>query len=338
MINISQLILLAQRIKDNTAVAHFEWVTTESHLSKKMNELKLSQFPLLVVVTPSYNVDAQNSDNVKDISQMLFFVLKRNQYQGANPASEAADADQTLAIVQQIKTFLLNGFPNVRDCIFPSAMEPNSINIDPEWNYLGCDGWSLSFQIKGEWLMPPQIESHTLRWSSRKCVKQQTENLLLWERPVCVTADPAIELAWTEPQCVKLLKENILSWSEKVCVTDFFFIHTAQINSQPLPETDLDPYQVGFTIGFYPNDIQGNAVGLQAWHKYNDGAWQYNPATPDAWGAGYVYFWQSPVNQPNQPWPAGNISFKFRIQKSIDGTTYSDEVILENALTIIHLP
>lgn len=148
MINISQLLTLAQRIKDSTDISHYMWVSTESHLSKKIAECKASQFPLLVVVTPSYNVEAENNENVKDISQMLFFVLKRSQYQGATPASEAADADHTLAIVQQIKTYLLNGFPGVTDCIFPSAMEPNSISIDPEWNYLGCDGWSMSFLMK----------------------------------------------------------------------------------------------------------------------------------------------------------------------------------------------
>ena len=148
MITISNLITLAQRIQAATAINHFEWVTTESHLTKKLQSLKASQFPLLVVVTPSYAVDGIDPDSTKDISQMLFFVLKRNQAQGATPATEAADADETLAIVNQIKTYLLNGFPGVSDCIFPDAIEPNSINIDPEWNYLGCDGWSISFQIK----------------------------------------------------------------------------------------------------------------------------------------------------------------------------------------------
>ncbi len=148
-INITQLKQLAQRIVDNTDAAHYEWVTTESHLAKKMQSLKASQFPLLVMVTPSYNVDAQDSDSVKDISQMLLFVLMRNEFQGNKPEIEAAYADQTLAIIETIQQHLLNGFPSAGDdCIFPAATEPGSFNIDPEWNYLGCDGWSMTFQIK----------------------------------------------------------------------------------------------------------------------------------------------------------------------------------------------
>jgi len=148
MININELITLAQRIKEHTEIAHYEWVTTESHLSKKIQALKVSQFPLLVVVTPSYSVEALDNDCAQDINQMLFFVLKRNLAQVATPESEVADADETLAIVNKIKKYLLNGFPGVEDCIFPACVEPNSLNIDPEWNYLGCDGWSISFQIK----------------------------------------------------------------------------------------------------------------------------------------------------------------------------------------------
>jgi len=148
-INIAQLKTLAQIIADNTDARHYEWVTTESHLSKKMTELKASQFPLLVVVTPSYNIDAQDHDSAKDISQMLFFVLMRNDFQGNKPTIEATNADTTLEIVNKIQEYLLNGFPDhPDDCIFPSALDPGSINIDPEWNYLGCDGWSISFQIK----------------------------------------------------------------------------------------------------------------------------------------------------------------------------------------------
>lgn len=146
--NISQLISLATLIKQHTGITHFEWVTTESQLSKKMGDLKATHFPLLVVVTPSYGTDARDHDNVRDIPQMLFFVLKRNMLQSATGASEIADADETLAITRQIKNYLISGFPGQFDCIIPAAIEPNSFNIEPEWNYLGCDGWSISFQMK----------------------------------------------------------------------------------------------------------------------------------------------------------------------------------------------
>jgi len=148
MINISQLLTLAQRIQDTTGVAHHIWVTTESELSKHINGIRGDQFPLLVVVTPSYDADAINADNVMDVNQMIFFVLKRDKFQSANQANNIADMDATLEIVTAIKNFLLNGFPDFQDCTLVNGVAPDSFHIDPEFNYLGCNGWSMSFQIK----------------------------------------------------------------------------------------------------------------------------------------------------------------------------------------------
>jgi len=107
MINISQLLSLAQRIEDSTDVAHHIWVTTESGLSTHMNGLKGDQFPLLVVVTPSYDGDAADADNARDVNQMLFFVLKRDLFQGKKESNEVSDMDATLAIVNDIKNYML---------------------------------------------------------------------------------------------------------------------------------------------------------------------------------------------------------------------------------------
>ena len=148
MINITQLKQLAQRIIDNTDAVHYEWITTESELSKKMHKLSASQFPLLVVVTPSYDAKATDEDNAWDINHLLFFVLKRDQFQGANETNNAADMDQTLAIIKDIKNHLKNGFPDFQDCTLMNGIDPGSFHVDPEYNFLGCNGWSISFQIK----------------------------------------------------------------------------------------------------------------------------------------------------------------------------------------------
>lgn len=148
MITIAQLISIAEQVKTHTGITHHEWVTTESQLSKKLPDLKSDQFPLLVTVTPSYTADAPDNDNLKNISQMLFFVLVRDRFQSAKGATEIADMDNTLAIAAAIQDYLINGFPGADQCWLTNSIQPQSFNIDPEYNYLGCNGWSISFQIK----------------------------------------------------------------------------------------------------------------------------------------------------------------------------------------------
>lgn len=148
MISITQLKQLADRIVNTTDVNHFEWVFDENHLSKKLRNLDASQFPLLVVVAPSFDEAAGNEDNSRDINQMLFFILKRGLAQGSKEPDIVSDIDQCLQIVVNIKSFLLNGFPDYQDCTLASGIVPGSFHIDPEYNYLGCNGYSIVFQIK----------------------------------------------------------------------------------------------------------------------------------------------------------------------------------------------
>lgn len=150
MITIAQIKAFANRCIDNVdKLVYYEWVTTESGLSKKVANLKANQFPLLVVVTPSYDSDVVDRDSYWDVAQMLVFVLMRDKFQGANETNQADDMDTTLEIIGDIKYYLMAGFPDAdQECVFHNGIVPSSFHIDPEYNYLGCNGWSMSFQIR----------------------------------------------------------------------------------------------------------------------------------------------------------------------------------------------
>lgn len=148
MINITQLKQLAEQCVADTALAHAEWVTTESELSRKVPNLKTNHFPLLVYVTPSFDPEGKDADNMKEVASMLFFVLKNGRFQSEKESTQQADMDETLSIIKDLKQYLINGFPSNPDCVVPNGVIPHSFHIDPEFNYLGCNGWSMSFQIK----------------------------------------------------------------------------------------------------------------------------------------------------------------------------------------------
>lgn len=146
MIKITQLLQYASLIETNTDIAKYILVTNESQMAKKMQDLKTTDFPLLVVVIPSYDASAVDRDSFTMTSQMLMFVLKRDQFQGQKAQTYEDDMEETLALVEQIMYYFINGFTT--DCFTPDWIIPNSFHVDPELNFLGCYGWSISFQMK----------------------------------------------------------------------------------------------------------------------------------------------------------------------------------------------
>ena len=148
MITLSQLSAFANRIKDNTDIQHTILVTTESELTKKMQSVRIEQFPVMVVVIPSYYASGGGRDDFRLTANMIIFILKRDRFQGANETSSMADMEETLTITQKVIGYLINGFNETNDCVFTDGIIPSSFHIDPEFNYLGCNGWSLGFQIK----------------------------------------------------------------------------------------------------------------------------------------------------------------------------------------------
>jgi hypothetical protein len=147
MISITQLTAFANRLKDNTGLNHVILVTTESELTKKMQSVRIEQFPVMVIVIPSYDASGAGRDDFRLTANVIIFILKRDRFQGANETNSMADMEETLAITQKIIGYLINGFNDSNDCVFTDGIIPASFHIDPEFNYLGCNGWSLGFQI-----------------------------------------------------------------------------------------------------------------------------------------------------------------------------------------------
>lgn len=145
--NITQLISLGDSCVNHIALLKKHlWVTTESELSKKIQSLKVSDFPLLVTVTPSFDSKGRDNDDVQNIAQMLFFVLTKGGFQSEKSNTIQLDMDTTFLIASQIQQLLLSGIPGDDLCVMPNKIIQNSFHIDPEFNYLGTNGWSISFQ------------------------------------------------------------------------------------------------------------------------------------------------------------------------------------------------
>lgn len=134
---------------DLKAINSYHVVPTEEALGKKINNLKKTDFPVLVAVIPSSNPKSMDSDSVLESNQCLVFILGKRPVSDKTDDTLISDMSITQSAMQQLKNLMLAD-RNDCDAEFHDVMKRlnvMSLHQDPEYNYLGCDGWSLSFEF-----------------------------------------------------------------------------------------------------------------------------------------------------------------------------------------------
>lgn len=122
-------------------------VAIETQLQKKISDV--AEFPILVATVPSADPDSKDEDNTGETNSCLIFVLKAVAENDRDDANYVDDMELMQGIMKAIKDFMLDDKVNC-DATYHELMSnlnEKSFHQDPEYNYLGCDGWSLSFKV-----------------------------------------------------------------------------------------------------------------------------------------------------------------------------------------------
>lgn len=122
-------------------------VAIESQLQKIISDIP--EFPIIVATVPSADPDSRDEDNTGETNSALIFVLKRVNENDRTDDNYIDDMALMQNIMKQIKDNML---ADKVDCDagyhdIMSYLDVKSFHQDPEYNYLGCDGWSLSFKV-----------------------------------------------------------------------------------------------------------------------------------------------------------------------------------------------
>jgi len=124
-------------------------VSTEEGLGKKIKDLDQSKFPLLVAVLPSADPKSPNVDNEVEINQAIIFVLVKKAQSDRTDDNFISDMDATMQAMSAVKDLMVENKSNCNNQYhnIMERLDVGSFHQDPEYNYLGCDGYSLSFQF-----------------------------------------------------------------------------------------------------------------------------------------------------------------------------------------------
>jgi hypothetical protein len=120
-------------------------VRSESELVLDIKEIPAGEF-FLAVVIPSTDTRAENIDNVKEVEPWLIYLLEKTDRKAITQANRLTSVANQQQILRRIKEFMRT---DMGDGTIPCNIRPdlNSMHSDPEENFIGCEGYSLSFKV-----------------------------------------------------------------------------------------------------------------------------------------------------------------------------------------------
>lgn len=111
--------------------------------------LPSNTFPTLLVSIPSSSPINLDSDNIVEINSSILFVLTKVAASDRTSDSIITQLSALQIIVSDIKRFMVDDYVDSRSLghHIMNRLVINSFSQDPEYNYLGCDGWSMAFKF-----------------------------------------------------------------------------------------------------------------------------------------------------------------------------------------------
>lgn len=121
----------------------FLLVTKEDDFAAKIKNINPEDFPAMIVVIPSADGNSQNVDNYKDKNTSVAYVLTKTDPISTTDDEKLSILETNQQIIEMVKEKMIS------DASVPGHMlyrlDLNSLHTDPEYNYMGCNGWSLGF-------------------------------------------------------------------------------------------------------------------------------------------------------------------------------------------------
>lgn len=123
-------------------------VRSESELAQKIKDVEAGIL-FLVVVVPSSDTSALNAENIIEKETVVVYAMQKVDRANQNDADMLNSMVYTQDCITNIKSNIYNDATNCNSNYhqYMSRIDFNRLRTDPEYNYFGCDGYSLSLTI-----------------------------------------------------------------------------------------------------------------------------------------------------------------------------------------------
>lgn len=131
-------------------INHLLMVDDETELTNKISQVSDGDI-ILVAVFPSTDSQAFDEDNIAETDSCVIFLLQKIAQRNIDDADLMDEREATQELLTAIRSamydLMINHADDSNHHIMHKLIEGKQ-HIDRERNYLGCNGWSLSFALK----------------------------------------------------------------------------------------------------------------------------------------------------------------------------------------------
>jgi hypothetical protein len=123
-------------------------VRSETELVLDIKNIPAGEFFISVVI-PSSDTKSMTIDNVKEVEPWLIYLLEKTDKKSITQETRVTSVALQQQILSKIKTYIRS---DIFERTFPCNIRPdiNSMHSDPEDNFVGCEGYSLSFKVESD--------------------------------------------------------------------------------------------------------------------------------------------------------------------------------------------
>lgn len=154
MVPISKYDSFWQHVASILGINHCYCVSDQAELENWIKSEVSDQETILVAVIPSSDSWADGQDNILEMDPGVIFVVKKIDPKDYTYAEMLAvrGVTQTLmtSVKMQMKAHAVDTDQNDDGTVMLRRLDFGKMHTEPEYNYLGCTGWSLSFLLKSK--------------------------------------------------------------------------------------------------------------------------------------------------------------------------------------------
>lgn len=122
-------------------------ISTENQLVKKVADFDYSDIVLIIII-PSADSKGKDVDNIIESETIIMFILGKIDESSEDDDDFIDNMEIFQNTVTELKELMIADKQDTESgCHLMKGLDLSSIHTDPEYNYLGCNGYSLSCNV-----------------------------------------------------------------------------------------------------------------------------------------------------------------------------------------------
>jgi len=128
-----------------SGITHVFCLVKEEEIQKRLKSIPIKSIALVIIV-PSFDSKAPDRDNIREECQLLMMLVKRIDRKDDTEDSYLDVLDEMTDKLKLVKKCMLDDKRNPQNIM--RHLSADGIHTDPEIDFHGCFGWSMSFFMK----------------------------------------------------------------------------------------------------------------------------------------------------------------------------------------------